>query len=81
MPRSGYTLPVFACASAIAAVQWLQNRTSCQTVSVDLITPDQTVEIAIEQVAGLQPNMALAITRSDPGDNLDLTRNTPIWGW
>jgi len=23
--------------------------------------------------------MALAITRSDPGDNLDLTRNTPIW--
>ncbi len=79
MPRSGYTLPVFACASAIAAVQWLQNRTSCQTVSVDLITPDQTVEIAIEQVAGLQPNMALAITRSDPGDNLDLTRNTPIW--
>lgn len=78
-PRFGYTLPVFACASAIAAVQWLQNRTSSQTVSVDLISPNQTVEIAIEQVAGLQPNMALAITRSDPGDNLDLTRNTPIW--
>lgn len=78
-PRSGYTLPVFACASAIAAVQWLQNRTSSQTVFVDLISPNQTVEIAIEQVAGLQPNMALAITRSDPGDNLDLTRGTPIW--
>ncbi len=79
LPRSGYTLPVFACASAIAALQWLQNRTSSQTVSVDLIIPHQTVEIAIEQVAGLQPNMALAITRSDPGDNLDLTRHTPIW--
>ena len=79
MPRSGYTLPVFACASAIAAVQLLQSRTSCQTVTVDLIAPAKTVEIAIEQVAGLQPNMALAITRSDPGDNLDLTRNTPIW--
>ncbi len=46
---------------------------------MDLISPNQTVEIAIEQVAGLQPNMALAITRSDPGDNLDLTRGTPIW--
>ncbi len=78
-PRSGYTLPVFACASAIAAVQWLQNRTSSLTVSVDLISPAKVVEIAIEQVAGLQPNMALAITRSDPGDNLDLTRNTPLW--
>ncbi|WP_038021282.1 cobalt-precorrin-5B (C(1))-methyltransferase CbiD [Synechocystis sp. PCC 7509] len=79
MPRSGYTLPVFACASAIAALQWLQNRTCCQTVAVDLICPDQTVEIAIEQVAGISPQMALAITRSDPGDNLDLTRHTPIW--
>jgi len=79
LPRSGYTLPVFACAAAIAAVQWLRSRTSCPTVSVDLITPEQTVEIEIEQVAGLQPKMALAITRSDPGDNLDLTRNTPVW--
>ncbi|MEO0948193.1 MAG: cobalt-precorrin-5B (C(1))-methyltransferase CbiD [Cyanobacteria bacterium J06641_5] len=24
---------------------------------------------------------ALAITRSDPGDNLDLTRDTPVWAW
>ncbi len=78
-PRSGYTLPVFACASAIAALQWLRSRISCQTVEVDLISPHQTVEIAIEQIAGLSPQMALAITRSDPGDNLDLTRNTPIW--
>ncbi len=79
LPRSGYTLPVFACAAAIAALQWLQNRTVCQTIPVDLIIPEQIVDIAIDQVAGLQPNMALAITRSDPGDNLDLTRNTPIW--
>lgn len=79
IPRSGYTLPVFACAAAIAAVHWLRSRTHNLTVSVDLITPAKTVEIAIEQVAGLQPNMALAITRSDPGDNLDLTRHTPLW--
>ena len=78
-PRSGYTLPVFACASAIAALQWLKQRQPISSVSVDLITPSQTVEISIEQVAGIKEGEALAITRSDPGDNLDLTRNTPIW--
>jgi cobalt-precorrin-5B (C1)-methyltransferase len=46
---------------------------------VDLLDPPQTVEIPIEQVSRLKPGTALAIARSDPGDNLDLTRNTPIW--
>ncbi|MEB3279400.1 MAG: cobalt-precorrin-5B (C(1))-methyltransferase CbiD [Lyngbya sp.] len=79
-PRSGYTLPVFACAAAIAALKHLsENNQSLNTVNLDLIEPKQTVEISIEQVAKLKPNTALAITRSDPGDNLDLTRNTPIW--
>ncbi|MEM9213552.1 MAG: cobalt-precorrin-5B (C(1))-methyltransferase CbiD [Cyanobacteria bacterium P01_F01_bin.150] len=115
-PRQGYTLPVFACAAAIAALQHLQNyaqserqqrvedgespspasphpnastsqrlkpnaKTQHQAVSVDLITPAQTVDIPIEQVAQLNENSALAIARSDPGDNLDLTRHTPIWAW
>ncbi|MDB9376150.1 cobalt-precorrin-5B (C(1))-methyltransferase CbiD [Nodularia sphaerocarpa] len=79
MSRSGYTLPVFACASAIAALHWLRHRQPLTSVSVDLISPAQLAEIPIEQVAGLSANMALAITRSEPGDNLDLTRNTPIW--
>lgn len=78
-PRFGYTLPVFACASALAALQWLKQRQPIASVSVNLIEPNQIVEIAIEQVAGLKENEALAITRSDPGDNLDLTRHTPIW--
>lgn len=78
-PRSGYTLPVFACAAAIAALHWLRHRQPIQSVLVDLIVPYQTVEILIEQASGLTEGMALAITRSDPGDNLDLTRNTPIW--
>lgn len=78
-PRSGYTLPVFACAAAIAALRWLYEAVPHETISVDLIQPPQTVEIPIAQVAGLQPGMALAITLSDPGDNLDLTRDTPIW--
>ncbi|MFN6537184.1 MAG: cobalt-precorrin-5B (C(1))-methyltransferase CbiD [Nostoc sp. EkiNYC01] len=79
MSRSGYTLPVFACAAAVAALQWLRDRQPLTTASIDLIEPNQIAEIPIEQVAGLSENTALAITRSDPGDNLDLTRNTPIW--
>ncbi len=78
-PRSGYTLPVFACAAALAALHWLRHRQPLDAVPVDLIEPPETVQIPIEQVAGIQQNMALAITRSQPGDNLDLTRNTPIW--
>jgi cobalt-precorrin-5B (C1)-methyltransferase len=76
--RSGYTLPVFACAAAIAALRRL-NGEQLNTVSVNLVTPPETAEIPIAQVAQLQPETALAITYSDPGDNLDLTRNTPIW--
>jgi cobalt-precorrin-5B (C1)-methyltransferase len=83
--RSGYTLPVFATASAIAALTCLQQSTNPESsgdilaVNLDLITPAQRVDISIEQVALIQPGMALGITRSDPGDNLDLTRDTPIW--
>lgn len=79
-PRFGYTLPVFACAAAVAALQHLRdNTTSILSVKIDLITPPEIAEIAIEQVANITEKSALAITRSDPGDNLDLTRNTPIW--
>jgi cobalt-precorrin-5B (C1)-methyltransferase len=79
MSRSGYTLPVFACAAAVAALHWLRDRQPLMIASVDLIEPAQIAEIPIEQVAGLSENTALAITRSDPGDNLDLTKDTPIW--
>ena len=78
-PRSGYTLPVFACAAAIAALHWLRLSQSVPSVLIDLIEPAQIIEIEIQQTAGLKEGMALAVTRSDPGDNLDLTRNTPIW--
>jgi len=79
-PRSGHTLPVFACAAAVAALRWLQeDRSHLASVTIDLVEPDQRVEIAIEQVASLSDTSALAICRSDPGDNLDLTRDTPIW--
>jgi cobalt-precorrin-5B (C1)-methyltransferase len=78
--RSGYTLPVFATASAIAALRCLQQSSEDKSsVPVDLITPPQQVAISIEQSALINPNMALGITVSDPGDNLDLTRDTPVW--
>jgi cobalt-precorrin-5B (C1)-methyltransferase len=80
-PRSGYTLPVFACASAVAALRHLHQETIADTISLNLLEPPQTVEIPIEQVAKINSQQALAITRSDPGDNLDLTRNTPIWAF
>ncbi len=78
-PQSGYTLPVFACAGAIAALRLLSKNQSQTTVTLNLITPAQTADISIEQSALLPDASALAITRSDPGDNLDLTRHTPIW--
>lgn len=80
--RAGYTLPVFACASAIAALRKLiehDQNIELSTVHVDLIEPPDIVEIAIAQIAQLKSNTALAVTYSDPGDNIDLTRNTPIW--
>lgn len=74
----GYTLPVFACASAIAALKRIEGKTA-ESVTVDLIKPPQKVEIEIEQAASLTQQSALAITRSDPGEHLDITRNTPVW--
>lgn len=77
--RSGYTLPVFACAGAIAALHKLKKTPTPNTITLNLINPAKTADIPIEQSARLSESTALAITRSDPGDNLDLTRNTPIW--
>jgi cobalt-precorrin-5B (C1)-methyltransferase len=78
--RPGYTLPVFACAAAIAALQRIRQVTvPIPSVWVNLVEPSEVVEIPIEQSAQLRADAALAVTRSDPGDNLDLTRDTPIW--
>jgi cobalt-precorrin-5B (C1)-methyltransferase len=78
-PRSGYTLPVFACASAVAALRYLHGEDLIEKISLDLIEPTRIVEISVAQVAKINENTSLAITYSDPGDNLDLTRNTPVW--
>jgi cobalt-precorrin-5B (C1)-methyltransferase len=77
--RSGYTLPVFAAAAAVAALRHLHQEKLGETVPIDLLEPAQIADIPIEQVAHLSATSALAIARSDPGDNLDLTRHTPVW--
>ncbi|WP_019498462.1 cobalt-precorrin-5B (C(1))-methyltransferase CbiD [Pseudanabaena sp. PCC 6802] len=80
--RSGFTLSVFAIASAKAALQSLLDRQQTATSSVTLDLLDGNVgEIEIVQRACLSSDSALAITASDPGDNLDLTAGTPIWAW
>ena len=79
-PLSGYTLPVFACAAALAALRCLREGIqSLESVSVNLLAPQITAEIPIEQASVLKTGTALGVTRSEPGDNLDLTRNTPVW--
>ncbi|MFM7425944.1 MAG: cobalt-precorrin-5B (C(1))-methyltransferase CbiD [Elainella sp.] len=91
MARSGYTLPVFAVAAAKAALlhllgqlqqtQLKQRQTATDPLQVQIDLLPDTAEIPIQQVAQLAPTSALAVTLSDPGDNLDLTRDTPIWAW
>jgi len=78
-PRPGYTLPVFAAASAVAALKCLNGTQEIESVSLDLIDPAETVNVAIAEVSRIRPRMALGISHSDPGDNLDLTRYTPVW--
>ncbi len=79
MARAGYTLPVFAVAAAKAAIQYGLADQSLAQVELDLLPG--VAEIAIAQIARLDDHSILAVTLSDPGDNLDLTRNTPIWAW
>ena len=81
MARAGYTLPVFAVAAAKAALIHLQGDgfTPPPTVTLDLLPGEAA--IPLQQVACLGSSSALAITISDPGDNLDLTRHTPVWAW
>ncbi|MGB3199378.1 MAG: cobalt-precorrin-5B (C(1))-methyltransferase CbiD [Nodosilinea sp.] len=80
IPRAGYTLPVFACAGAVAALRCLVEASDRPaTVTLDLLTPPESADIPIAQLAPLPDGSVLAITHSDPGDNLDLTRHTPLW--
>ncbi|MEM1370466.1 MAG: cobalt-precorrin-5B (C(1))-methyltransferase CbiD [Cyanobacteria bacterium P01_H01_bin.15] len=77
-PGKGFTLPVFATAAAVGALRCLQGNKS-KTVELQLINPAEIAEIPLEQVACLGSGVSLGIARSEPGENLDLTRQMPIW--
>ncbi|NEZ58793.1 cobalt-precorrin-5B (C(1))-methyltransferase CbiD [Adonisia turfae] len=97
MARAGYTLPVFAVAAAKAALihllvqsgefgkkeqgskALLSDKEHEIQVTLDLAPGE--AEVTIQQVANIDSTTALGICLSDPGDNLDLTRDTPIWAW
>ena len=82
MSGAGYTLPVFAVVAAKAAIAHLfEIEKSPSEVQVDLLRGDGVVALPVEAVARLDGETALAIARSDPGNNLDLTRDMDIWAW
>ncbi|MEM1426146.1 MAG: cobalt-precorrin-5B (C(1))-methyltransferase CbiD [Cyanobacteria bacterium P01_H01_bin.130] len=82
MSGAGYTLPVFAVVAAKAAIAHLfEIEKSPSEVQVDLLRGDGVVALPVEAVARLDGDTALAIARSDPGNNLDLTRDMAIWAW
>jgi cobalt-precorrin-5B (C1)-methyltransferase len=59
----------------------LQGEPEHPTISVQLQPEQAEVGIPVQQLACVDTETALAITRSDPGPHLDLTRDTPIWAW
>ena len=77
--KSGYTLPVFAIAAAKAAILALLKK-NATSVELDLLESG-VGEVAIAQSAVIDEHTALAISISDPGDNLDLTAGMPVWAW
>ena len=76
---TGYSLPVWVTAVAMAALRCLRGEPFVSPVSVQL--PQETTPhlLSVQQAAPLGTNSALAMGRCQPGDHLDLTRDLPIW--
>ncbi len=89
MTSSGYTLPVWVAAAAVAAVQRLCGEAPLSAVAPNVLLqlqPDAVapelpplVAVAVEGAALLGPDRALGISRCEPGDGLDLTRGLAVW--
>ena len=77
----GYTLPVWVCAAARAALQVLTGEPPAaqQPLQLEPGSP-QRQAIAVEAAAPLGDGAVLAMARCDPGPAvLDLTRNLAVW--
>ena len=85
MTSSGYTLPVWVAAAAVAAVRLLRGEGSVLAAVPLWLQPDQAQSqqprepIHVEAAALLAPDRALGISRCQPGDGLDLTRGLAVW--
>jgi cobalt-precorrin-5B (C1)-methyltransferase len=88
MTSSGYTLPVWVAAAAVAAVQRLRGEPLCSSAAPEVLlqlqpdadAPAAPLEaVAVEGAALLGPDRALGISRCEPGDGLDLTRGLAVW--
>lgn len=77
--KTGYTLPVFAIASAKAALLYLLGENS-SIVSLDLLESGVS-NIPVISIIPIDFYTCIAITISDPGDNLDLTKGIEVWAW
>ena len=76
---SGYTLPVWVAVAAVAAVQQLNGDPPVERVSLDLLQPAGLRALPFEAVAPWGDGSAMAISRCDPGQGLDLTRGLAVW--
>jgi cobalt-precorrin-5B (C1)-methyltransferase len=77
----GFTLPVWACAAARAAVQQLHGDAFAASQGLQLHPGDQaTTPVPVLAAAPLGDGWALAEARCDPGPGvLDLTRDLIVW--
>ena len=78
-PIRGYTLPVWVAAAARAATAVLLGDAPAGAVALELLEPAGVVPVPLEAAAALGDGWAMAQSRCDPGDGLDLTRGLLIW--
>lgn len=79
-PPRGYTLPVWVAAAALGALTVLREEAPPTEAALQLSETDPARQaIPLQACARLDAGWALAETRCDPGDGLDLTRGLTVW--
>ena len=78
-PTTGYSLPMWVTAVAVAALRCLRDEPFASPVAVQLPRETTPHRLPVDQAAPLGNHTALAMGRCQPGDHLDLTRDLPIW--
>ena len=82
MSETGWILPVWVAAAALAAVQQLRGEPFAPQVLLRL-DPEQADHplqaVPVQAAAPLGPERALGMARCEPGEGLDLTRGLPVW--